>query len=103
MSFSAPLAGERALALMWPSATHLLGREHVFSHEVFDLLEDGLSSQRLPEQSVVRSRCHGPAETRRWLEGPGKPLQTTVPSVLLLLAVRQLQAVLVLAKLLSEY
>lgn len=50
-------------ALMLPSATDLLGREHVVSHEVFDLLEDGSSSGRLPEQSVVCGHCGRAGET----------------------------------------
>lgn len=58
------LAGQKALALMLPSATDLLGREHVFSHEAFDLLEDGLSFERLPEQSVVRRHRRRPGETQ---------------------------------------
>lgn len=49
---------------MLPSATDLLGREHVLSHEVFDPLEDGLSFRRLPEQSVVSGHWHGPGETQ---------------------------------------
>lgn len=63
MSFCALSAGQKALALMLPSATDLLGREHVLSHEVFDPLEDGLSFRRLPEQSVVSGHRHGPGET----------------------------------------
>lgn len=61
------LAGQKALALMLPSATDLLGRKHMFSHEALDLLEDGLSFQRLPEQSVVCSRRHRPGETQQKL------------------------------------
>lgn len=44
-------------ALMLPSATDLPGGEHMLSHEVFDLLQDGPSFERLAEQSVVRG--HG--------------------------------------------
>lgn len=72
---SALLAGQKALAPTLPSATDLLGREHMVSHEVFDLLEDGLSFQRLAEQSVICGRCHRPGETqrdtRRSLYSPG--------------------------------
>lgn len=86
MSVSALLAGQKALALMWPSAADLLGREHMFPHEVFDLLEDGPSFQRLAEQSAICSRCHRPGQTQQdttgWLESPGKPPETETPAVL---------------------
>lgn len=81
---------------MLPSATDLLGREHVLSHEVFDPLEDGLSFRRLPEQSVVSGHRHGPGETqtaRYKVEG-----SSWRPKFHQLFGSRRLQAVLVLTQ-----
>lgn len=79
MSLSVLLAGQKALALMLHSATDLLGRKHMFSHEVFDLLEDGLSFQRLSEQGVICSRSRRPGGAQAAGEKlPSVPLSTFI-------------------------
>lgn len=46
--------------LLAPLGTDLLSREHIFSHEVFDLLENKLTFSCLPEQSVLCWICDRP-------------------------------------------
>lgn len=57
-------------------ATDLLSRKHILSHEVFDLLQDSLSFQCLPEQSTVcgagdrpgKDTCHALKSQRKQLD-----------------------------------
>lgn len=75
---------------MLPSATDLPGGEHMLSHEVFDLLQDGPSFERLAEQSVVRGHGDRPGSENlaRYKSQKGASPRSKIPSVLQLTFIR---------------